>query len=541
MTPPNILTRRSFLRRSALFAGAGAAAGTLRDMKLMNSLMAAEPPTGYKALVCVFMAGGNDANNWIVPTDTTTYNEYAGIRGNLALPSSSLLPLRTGPSGSDPAYNYQGRTYGFHPGCARLQALFGEKKLAIVQNVGTLVRPTTKAQYNSGLAAYRPPQLFSHSDQVTQWQTSIPDAPPATGWGGRIADIYDSVANPTGKISMSVSLNGANTLQIGNLVSQYHVSTAGAVVMNSSGSGGGLMGSTGARQKAIQSIVDLNHANLQRQAYANVLDSAIFTGDLLNNNIAATDDPTDAPAGGYTTAQQAAGHAAGQTFKWNTGLTGIYNPALTGFTDGLGGFPNTGLGIQLKMIARLIAANGPSAFDMKRQIFFCSAGGFDTHTAQVDGAGFTNQPANAGGTHYGLMTQISEAMFAFQRAMEQLDGANPAKPYSTGVTAFTASDFSRTFPTNSQGSDHGWGSHHIIVGGAVDGGKMVGKLPAFAINGPDDTGTGRWLPTFSVDEHTATLAKWYGLGQSDIASVLPNIGRFNSTFGGGYLNFMKPA
>lgn len=536
MNAPNIITRRSFLRRSALFAGAGAAAGTLRDMKLINSLMAADPPTDYKALVCVFLGGGNDANNWIVPMDNTTYAQYAAGRGNLVLPQNSLLPLRTGPLGTDPLYNYQGRTYGFHPACSQLQTLWGEKKLSIVQNVGTLVRPTTKANYTSGLVAYRPPQLFSHSDQVTQWQTSIPDQPPATGWCGRVADILHSISNPSTGISMNVSLSGANTLQIGNLVSQYHVSTAGAVVMNATGSGGGLMGTNGVRQKAMDAIYKLNHANLQRNAYADVLESAVRNGDTLNTNIVAYDDPTDSPAGGYTNAQQVTGLAAGQNFKWNTGLTGIYNTAMSGYADGLGGFPNTTLGTQLKMIARLIAARGPTEFNMKRQIFYASLGGFDTHTAQVDGNGFTNQPINTGGTHYGLLTQVSQAMFAFQRAMEQLG-------ISEKVVAFTASDFSRTFPSNSQGSDHGWGSHHIVVGGqtAVDGGKMFGTLPNLAVNGPDDTGTGRWIPTLSVDEHTATLAKWYGLGSSDITSVLPNIGRFNTTHTGGYIGFMKPA
>jgi hypothetical protein len=306
--------------------------------------------------------------------------------------------------------------------------------------------------------------------------------------------------------------------------------------MNATGSGGGLMGVSGVRQKAMDAIYKLNHANLQRNAYADVLESAVKNGDTLNTNVVAYDDPTDSPAGGYTNALQVTGLAAGQTFKWNTGLTGIYNPALGGaFADGLGGFPSTTLGTQLKMIARLIAARGPSEFNMKRQIFYASAGGFDTHTAQVDGANFTNQPTNTGGTHYGLLNQVSQAMFAFHRAMEQLG-------ISEKVVAFTASDFSRTFPSNSQGSDHGWGSHHIVVGGpnAVDGGKIFGTLPSFAVNGPDDTGTGRWLPTLSVDEHTATLAKWYGLGQSDITSVLPNVSRFPSTFAGNYLGFLKP-
>jgi uncharacterized protein (DUF1501 family) len=506
----------------------GGAFSTIRDLKLINSLVAAEPPNDYKALVCVFLAGGNDSNNWIVPTDSTTYGEYAATRGNLVLPQSSLLPLRTGPSESDPAYVYQGRTYGFHPGCGTLQTLFGEGKLAIVQNVGTLVRPTTKAQYNSGLAAYRPPQLFSHSDQVTQWQTSIPDQPPATGWAGRIADIYNATANPDGKISMSVSLNGANTLQIGNLISQYHVSTSGALTLAAGGSGGGFMGSTGVRQKAVQSILDLNHPNLQRQAYAGVLENAIFTGDLLNSNIAEFRDPTDSP-GGYGTNPPQDGTA---TWRWNTGLSGIYNTTVQ--PNGLGGFPNTTLGIQMKMIARLIAAAGPTRFNMKRQIFFCSLGGFDTHTAQVDGNGFTNSPTNPAGTHYGLLRQVSEAMFAFQRAMVQLG-------LDDKVTAFTASDFSRTFPSNSQGSDHGWGSHHIIVGGGVAGGKIYGKLQSLAISGPDDTGTGRWIPTLSVDEHTATLAKWYGLNSNETGAVLPNLGRFNTSHAGNYIGFMKPA
>lgn len=525
---PNILTRRSFLQRASILGGAAAGVSTIRDLRLMNSLMAADEPSDYKALVCVFLAGGNDANNWFVPTDNTTYGEYATARGNLVLPQSSLLTLRTGPNVSDPAYSYQGRTYGFHPGCGDLQTLFGEGKLAVVQNIGTLVRPTTKAQYTSGLAAYRPPQLFSHSDQVTQWQTSIPDQPPATGWGGRIADIYNSVANPSGNISMSVSLNGANTLQIGNLVSQYHVSTSGAVIFNATGSGGGLMGGTGVRQKALQGILDLGHANLQRQAYASVLDNAVFTGDLLNNNIANYRDPTDSPAGYGTNPPQ----DAAAPWRWNTGLSGIYNTTVQ--PNGLGGFPNTSLGIQLKMIARLIASAGPAGFNMKRQIFYCSLGGFDTHTAQVDGNGFTNQPTNTGGTHYGLLRQVSQAMFAFHRAMEQLG-------LGEKVTAFTASDFSRTFPSNSQGSDHGWGSHHIVVGGGVDGGKVYGKLQNFSISGPDDTGIGRWIPTLSVDEHTATLAKWYGLSSGDIGSILPNLGRFNTSHAGGYIGFMKPA
>lgn len=526
---PNVITRRDFTS-SALRLGVGLSAASLavRDLRLINSAMAVQPTlTDYKALVCVFLNGGNDANNWIVPTDSTTYADYASIRGNLAVPSSSLLPLyQSGTSGAE-FTDADGHSYGFHPACPQLQTLFGEDKLAVVFNAGTIIRPTSRAQYNSGLAAFRPPQLFSHSDQVTQWQTSIPDAPPTTGWGGRVADLVNAAAsNPSTSISMNVSVSGANTFEVGNLVSQYQVSTNGAVVLT----GDSLMTSSGARSRVLQSIAGLSHANLQRKAMADVTKNAIAKGDLLNNNISASLDPTDSPAGGYTNALQVTAYAANQRFKWNTGLTGIYNPALTGFTDGLGGFPNTTLGLQLKMVARMIKARGPAGFNMKRQIFFCSVGGYDTHTSQVSVNG-VDQPTNANGAHFKLLDEVSKCMFAFQRAMEQLGESN-------NVTAFTASDFSRTLPTNSQGSDHGWGSHHIVVGGAVKGGATYGNLPTFAINGPDDTGLGRWIPTISVDQHAATLAKWFGVDSSEMATIFPNLSRFNGTKYGSNVGFM---
>lgn len=440
--------------------------------------MAQSAVTGdYKALVCLFLSGGNDANNWIVPTDTATYNQYSAIRGILALPQSSLLPLRTGPSGGDPAYSdVDGHTYGFHPTCPELQTLFGEGKLTALFNVGTLVRPITRAEYLANATGTRPPQLFSHSDQVMQWQTSIPDQPAVTGWGGRVADMLNSIANPAGNISMSVSLNGINTFEVGNLVSQYQVSTTGAITLS-----GSLMQNTAgssARLRTFKEIVGLNHTNLQRTAYADVVDRAMATGDLLNASIAATD-----PVNG---------------FVWNTP------------------FPTSSLGNQLKMIARIIQARGPAAFNMNRQIFFCSVGGYDTHTAQITLSPAVNSQT---GTHTNLLNEVSEALFAFQRAMEQLG-------VSDKVTTFTASDFSRTLPTNSQGSDHGWGSNHIVMGGAVRGLRTYGRLPEFAINGPNDTDTGRFIPTTAVDQYSSTLAKWFGVDSPNLDDVFPNLGRF---------------
>ncbi len=507
--PFHLRTRREFIRQASCAAvGKLALTSTILDLRLINSALAATGgTTGYKALVCLFLSGGNDANNLIVPRDTTTYDAYAAIRANLALPSPSLLPLWSDAAGTTPYVDAAGHSYGFHPGCPELQTLFREDKLAAILNVGTLVRPTSRAQYVSNPKFYTPPQLFSHSDQVTQWQTSIPDAPPLTGWGGRVADLLDSVANPGGNISMSVSLNGANTFQIGNLISQYQVGTTGAVVPS-----GNLMTGTGARVRALKDILSITHPNLQRTAYADVVKNSLAVGDALNTNILPYLDPTDSPA-------SYGSQNASAPWRWNTGLTGIYSAAAQ--PNGLGGFPNTTLGTQLKMIARLIAARGPAAFNMNRQIFFCGVGGYDAHTLQVLVNGVDDH-ANPNGAHYRLLDELSACMFAFQRAMEQLG-------ISDQVTTFTASDFSRTFPTNSQGSDHGWGANHLIVGGAVKGGQIYGALPTFAINGPDDTGLGRWIPTLAVDQYSATLAKWFGVDPGSLAAVFPNLSRFSSS------------
>jgi uncharacterized protein (DUF1501 family) len=505
---PKLTSRRDFIRQASCAAvGSLAIKSTIRDLRLINAAVAQSGiPTGpddYKALVCLFLGGGNDANNWIVPTDTTTFAEYTANRGIVALPESSLRPLyQAGTSGA--LYSDGSHTYGFHPSCAELQTLFGENKIAPILNIGTLVRPTTKAQYNANPSFYRPPQLFSHSDQVTQWQTSIPDQPPITGWGGRVADLLDSTANPNGSISMSVSLNGANTFEVGNLVSQYHVATTGAVTMS-----GNLMTGTGARVKAMRDILGLAHPNLQRTAYADVVDNAIATGDLLNTAI----QPTVLDS------------------FWTTPFP-VNIPGTNTVSN---------LSAQLKMIARIIQARGnpppnapaPGKFNMGRQIFFCSVGGYDTHTQQVAVNG-TNQPANAAGAHYRLLAEVSACMFAFQRAMEQLGVSNK-------VTTFTASDFSRTFFSNGQGTDHSWGAHSLVMGGAVNPvttTRMYGKLPTFAINGPDGIGNGAWIPTTAVDQHSATLAKWFGVDPgANMADIFPNLSRFPTAD----LGFMKPA
>jgi uncharacterized protein (DUF1501 family) len=485
----NVLTRRQFIRQAACAAvGTAAMTSAIRDLRFMNAAVAQSNINDYKALVCIFMAGGNDSNNLIIPTIQSEYDNYAAIRTPvLAIPLSGG-PAQTLVKPISPL-NFDGHNYGLHPACPELVTLFGESKLAILFNAGTLVFPMTSAQYKSG-ALQKPPQLFSHADQVTQWQTSIPDQPPLTGWGGRCADL---LAQPSDLISLSVSLAGANTFEIGNIVSQYSVSTGGAIA---------LTGVNTARQTTLTNILGLPYPNMQAQAYAKIAQHSIQTGSLLNNAIAATS------AANY----------------WTVPFPGTITvptstPAVTFGSN---------LGPQLKMIARLIEAGRRSVanagFGMRRQIFFCQVGGYDLHTNQTAVVG--GSPVTSQGSHANLLAEISQCMLVFQRAMEQLDFLYPG--LSSSVTTFTSSDFGRTFPSNGQGSDHGWGSHHLIMGGAVHGQKTYGKFPVLAVKGPDDTDTGRWIPTTACDQYFATLATWFGVDSGNLATVFPNLYRFST-------------
>lgn len=476
--PVSVLqTRRDFIRQAACAAlGTAALTHAIRDLRFINAAVAQSNINDYKALVCIFLAGGNDSNNLVVPTITSEYNNYAAIRTPvLALPQASLLPIS--PLNSD------GHEYGLHPGCPELQTLFGEGKLAVLFNTGTLVYPITRAQYLSG-ALQKPPQLFSHADQVTQWQTSIPDQAPLTGWGGRCADLMAAVL-PSSPISLSVTLSGANTFEVGNVLSQYSVSTSGAITLN-----GGITNGN-PRFQALTNILGYSYPNMQAQAYAKVAEHSLNSATLLNTAIANTS------AANY----------------WTVPFPTTITPpgTVTSF--------NSSLSPQLKMIARLIEAGHRTTsggFGMQRQIFFCSVGGYDLHTNQTPGAGQTTI-----GSHNNLLAEISQCMLAFQRAMEQLGLSN-------NVTAFTCSDFGRTFPSNGQGSDHGWGSHHLILGGGVHGQRTYGRFPTLAINGPDDTSTGRWIPTTACDQYFATLATWFGVDTGNLTTVFPNIGRFST-------------
>ena len=439
-------TRRTFIRQAA--CAALTTTGILNTIFDLRRLSAAPlDTTDYKALICLFLFGGNDANNLIIPHDTSGYASYAAARGTLAIPQNTILPLTM--------LNGDGRDFALHPNLVELQGLFNQGKLGIVTNVGTLVAPVTRAQYLAGGAAV-PPQLFSHADQSVQWQTSVPDVISKTGWGGRMADMLQSL-NAGSNISLNISIAGTNTFEVGNTVLPYSISPNGSVGL------AGFDGSANAnvRLQAFKDLLALPHNNLFEQAYADTVSRSIAANDLLASALA--------------------------------------NPPVFQTP-----FPASNLGQQLSMIAKLIAAR--DNLSMKRQIFFCSVGGYDTHGDQLTGQ------AN-------LFTELSQALNAFYAATVQLGVASQ-------VTTFSASDFGRTYPTNGSGSDHGWGSHQLVLGGAVQGGRLFGTFPTLAVNGPDDTGQGRWIPTTSVDEFSATLATWFGVAASDLATVLPNIGRF---------------
>jgi uncharacterized protein (DUF1501 family) len=492
-------TRRDFIRQAACAAiGSVAVSNQIRDFRFINSALAqaGSGVTGYKALVCVFMSGGNDCNNFVIPMGAE-YGNYAAHRQQMAVPEANLVPLTS--------LNPDGHNYGFHPSCPELGTLFHEGKLGLVLNAGPLVYPMTRDQYRSN-SVPRPPQLFSHSDQVTHWQTSLPDQPASTGWGGRLARemFLDMTASQrtSQAISLCTSIAGQNTLEVANTfgidlesgedpaniskLKQYHVSTGGAVTLS---------GVTGNRKTSMVNIAKLPQANLQEGAFGDVLERAIVLGDTLNTAIAPTRD-------------------TGTTPPWAWGTP----------------FPATSLGNQLKMVARLIAAR--NSLGMKRQIFFVNVGGYDTHTSQVGNTANPIGTPDAGlfGAQANLLNELSEAIYAFQRGVEQVSGsaalgADPALIQQ--ITGFTASDFGRRFVPNGQGTDHAWAGHHVVFGGAVRGQRTYGTFPVLTPGGPSDTSsTGYWIPTTSVDEYSATLAKWFGLSSADRSIVFPNIGRF---------------
>ncbi|MCA1628932.1 MAG: DUF1501 domain-containing protein [Acidobacteria bacterium] len=462
-------TRRDFLRSTGCAAlGTGLLAAGIQEFGLVRAF-ADTNATDYKALVCVFMSGGNDGNNLVVPVDATRFAQYTGARQAAGL----ALPAPGQPGGLLPVNPASGGQYGLHPSLVEIQSLFSQSKAAVVCNAGPLVEPLTKAIYQNGTGK-RPLQLFSHSDQVGQWMTSVSNDNSQTGWGGRTAD-RAATLNGAATFPQMVSIAGVNLFVTGQAtrplaIGDSNTPLASVLPLNNAVNAEGLTFTTAqntARRTAFDQIRALVTSDTLPRAAADITTSALQTSAAL----------------------------------------GSANPTITTT------FPNTSAGRQLLQIARLIALR--DTLSMKRQIFFVSIGGFDTHNNQMAANGQSS-----------LLTQLSQAVGAFYNATVELGIADK-------VTTFTLSDFGRTLQPAGAGagvgSDHAWGNHHLVVGGAVRGGDFYGTFPTLALGGPDDTDTrGRWIPTTSVEQYAATLASWYGLSASDLPLVFPLIGRFNS-------------
>jgi uncharacterized protein (DUF1501 family) len=488
------LSRRHFLGQASCAAlGSAGILSTLLNLRLTSALSAQSLPPGndYKALVCVFFSGGIDSFNVLVPRAGADYTAYATSRGNLALTSSSLLPISP--------LNYTAKSLGLHPGLRDFQprdadgnalgaplpglhSLFGSGQAAFVSNVGTLLRPTTRTDYNAG--THLPLGLFSHSDQIEQWQTAVTDTRALEGWAGRMADLLQSSANADQRIGMNITLNGTNLFQSGRDTTQYAVYPSGVQ---------SLAKYEGDRSQvgfAVDSQLSLANANLLEQTLRTRTRDAIGAYQLFLNATTVPDAdgnrlPIPLPAGSY--------------------------------------FPNTSanfLAAQLEMVARAIA--GRQTLGHRRQVFFVEYGGWDHHDEVIN-------------AQAAMLPIVSEAIAGFYRTLNLLGVQND-------VTLFSASDFGRTLSSNGNGSDHAWAGNQFVVGGAVRGKRIYGRAAAgqSAAGGfypdlslgssldvdPAGYSRGRLIPTLAVDEYFAELALWFGVSRADLGLVLPNASTF---------------
>ena len=445
-------SRREFLKRAGALSVTGAAGPLALNLAALGEAAAADA-SGYKALVCVFLYGGNDDANTLVTYDTANHGLYAAQRPVIATAREALAPTLLVPATPLP----DARQYALAPPLAPLLPWFDAGKMAVMLNIGTLVEPTTKTQYLNR-SVQLPPKLFSHNDQQSAYQSGGPEGS-VTGWGGRIGDLF--AAGNGHSVLTCIGTSGNAVYLSGNAAIAYQMSpTAANGVVQIRGLTTPLFGS-GACSEALRELVIAANPNLFATAHADIarrsIDSAAFI---------------------------------------DTSLTGVATRT---------GFPATNLGGQLALVSRLIAARG--VLGPKRQVFFVSIGGFDTH----DGI-LADHPA--------LLSELGGALDAFQAEMEALGVADQ-------VTSFTASDFGRTLNSDGDGSDHGWGSMHFVLGGAVGGRAFYGRAPVTANDGPDDVGRGRLLPTLSVDQFGATLGRWFGASDTELGAIFPNLARFD--------------
>ncbi|MFO0727585.1 MAG: DUF1501 domain-containing protein [Myxococcota bacterium] len=470
------LSRRTFLRRSGRLVGASAVAAGLGGATLLERKASAAPDSRYRSLVGVFLLGGNDANNLLIPRADAAYQKYAAVRtaGDIGIAKEQLVPLN--PRGMTPG------SFGLHPKLTELARIFNtDKRLALVCNVGTLVEPTSMAQIRNG-SAVLPDNLMSHADQQDAWASAIPNAFAAggrfTGWGGRLAD---KTARLNGGIDYPVltTYGGRGIFGVGSEQKALAVPTSGKLDLASTGR----TGVDQVRSERLSAMFSLAGTSSLSEAYRGVFGRALASAGM--RSLAITGNPLP--------------------------------PAIAAL------FPGSVLGVQLHRIAEEIVAGASRAQDglgLSRQLFSAGLGGFDTHTAELS-------------THDQLYGEIDAAFSAFYTAINQLNeliaaGSLPGVTRPLDVTLFTMSDFGRTFaPNSSGGSDHAWGSHALVLGARVHGGALYGTFPTLELGGPDDfSNEGRWLPSTSSDVYGNTLASWFGLADADADQVFPQLKRF---------------
>jgi len=446
------IKRRNFIKNSIIsslgattWLGAGSQLGLINAAQANNSNQA----VGYKALVCIFLYGGNDSFNMIIPDSDNGYAAYQSTRQNMAIAKETLLPVTP--------LNTLTESYGFNPALAPIHELFNQGNLAVVNNIGALVEPTSKIDIFQGNVQL-PPQLFSHNDQQRHWQTAWPQQNQSTGWAGRMADL---VADTNTNLSMNISLTGTNFLQTGINGGAYSMSANGAPLMAALTPG--VEEGNEQRLALIESLTNQSQ-HLFEKEYGATISRASELSSLVNSALG------DAPSMNSFFSKQ--------------------NP----------------ISNDLAMVAQMISVE--QLLPQPQQIFLVGMGGWDTHDNQIV-------------AHAKQLNDLSQAMADFNLALESINKNNQ-------VTTFTMSDFGRTLTSNGDGTDHGWGGIQMVMGGAVDGGKFYGDMPDNTLNSDNDFGDGRIIPTTSVDQYAATLARWYGLNDNELNAVFPNLANFNN-------------